>query len=412
MDMRIQGARRALVIGGSMAGLFTAALLHQQAWQVDVFERVDVELSGRGAGIVTHPELLQALDESGAGHADLGVTVRERVAIDSQGRPLDRLEFEQIVTSWDRLHGLMRATIPAGNHHLGCELVEIVQDADGVTAVFADGRTERGDVLIGADGFRSAVRRQYLPRVTPEYAGYVVWRGLVDERALAPDVHASIFDKFTFFLPPHSEVIGYPIAGLHNDLRPGHRRYNWVWYRRVKADALGEMLRGSDGTRYELTIPPPKVRQALIDGLKADARKLLPWQLNQALEPIERPFFTPIYDHCCEAMVMGRVALAGDAAAVGRPHIGMGVTKAAGDARALARLLGPADCEVAAALRRYEAERLPIARRAVERGRELGEYMNHTRETVPSDRQAAWDELHSVSGMLRHTASSAFLQAV
>ena len=55
-------ARRAIIIGGSMSGLFSAAFLRQIGWQADVYERSPVELVGRGAGITTHPELLEALE--------------------------------------------------------------------------------------------------------------------------------------------------------------------------------------------------------------------------------------------------------------------------------------------------------------------------------------------------------------
>ncbi len=68
--------RRALVIGGSLGGLLTAILLRNDGWQVDIFERVPDELSGRGAGIVTHPELLDALSRCGVAIDDgIGVEV-------------------------------------------------------------------------------------------------------------------------------------------------------------------------------------------------------------------------------------------------------------------------------------------------------------------------------------------------
>ena len=69
-----------------MSGLFTAAFLRQIGWDADVYERSRVELVGRGAGITTHPELLEALAASGAGTQDLGVSVETRVAFDRDGR--------------------------------------------------------------------------------------------------------------------------------------------------------------------------------------------------------------------------------------------------------------------------------------------------------------------------------------
>src|SRR5688500_2412109 len=75
-------SRRAIIIGGSMSGLFSAAFLRRIGWDIDVFERSPVELVGRGAGITTHPELLEALEKSGAGTRDLGIEVAKRITID------------------------------------------------------------------------------------------------------------------------------------------------------------------------------------------------------------------------------------------------------------------------------------------------------------------------------------------
>src|SRR5512144_504191 len=94
--------RRAVIIGGSMSGLFSAAFLRQIGWDVDVYERSPVELVGRGAGITGHPELLDALEASGAGTAELGIEVPKRVALDRAGRITEERPLRQILTSWDR----------------------------------------------------------------------------------------------------------------------------------------------------------------------------------------------------------------------------------------------------------------------------------------------------------------------
>src|ERR1043166_1312490 len=103
--------RRAIVIGGSMSGLFSAAVLCQGGWGCDGCGRSGVELVGRGAGITTHPELLDALEKSGAGTRDLGIEVPKRIAIDRQGRVTDERPLRQILTSWDRLQRMIRATL-------------------------------------------------------------------------------------------------------------------------------------------------------------------------------------------------------------------------------------------------------------------------------------------------------------
>jgi len=92
--------RRAVIIGGSMSGLFTAAFLRRIGWDIDVFERSPVELVGRGAGITTHPELLAALENSGAGTRELGIEVEKRITIDRQGRVIGERPLRQVLTSW------------------------------------------------------------------------------------------------------------------------------------------------------------------------------------------------------------------------------------------------------------------------------------------------------------------------
>src|ERR1700687_5378429 len=92
--------RRAVIVGGSMAGLFTAAFLRRIGWDVDVFERSPVELVGRCAGITTHPELLEALENSGAGTRDLGIEVEKRITIDRHGRVIGERPLRQILASW------------------------------------------------------------------------------------------------------------------------------------------------------------------------------------------------------------------------------------------------------------------------------------------------------------------------
>lgn len=361
-------SQHAIISGGSIGGLFAAAALLKQGWDVDVYERVDVELAGRGAGIVTHNALIKALTAVGADLTDLGVQVQTRVAYDKSGRQVATLPYPQIVTSWDRIHQLLRKLIPAGRYHLGKYITRYAQNDTGVTATFADGSSATCDLLVGADGFRSAIRGQLLPDVQPQYAGYVVWRALAHEADLPADIHAEIFAHFAFYLPSGTQIIGYPIAGPNNDLRPGHRRYNFVWYAPVAADELRQMLTDDEGTHYPISIPPPRVRAEVLEKMQAQAEAMLPAPFVAILRKSERPFFTPIYDHHSPVMHDGSVALAGDAACVARPHVGMGVTKAAMDALSLAKHAGG---DLAA----YSADRVPASLRAHLQARKLGDWM-------------------------------------
>src|SRR5258706_13396755 len=94
-----RGTRRAIIIGGSMSGLFSAAFLRQIGWRAEVFERSTVELVGRGAGITTHPELLEALARSGAGLRDLRGEVDKRITLNRHGKGIAEKRLPQILTN-------------------------------------------------------------------------------------------------------------------------------------------------------------------------------------------------------------------------------------------------------------------------------------------------------------------------
>ena len=379
-------SRRALVIGGSLSGLFAATLLRHAGWDVAVYERSSVPLSGRGAGIVTHPALADALVRAGVTAAELGVAVPGRVVFAPDGDILAQHDAPQVLTSWSRLYALLDAALPAHLVHRGWALDQISQDGSAVVAHFANGEQARGDILIGADGFRSAVRRAVLPTVCPSYAGYIAWRGLADEAALPAATHAALFGRFAFCLPDGEQILGYPIAGDGEDMRPGRRRYNVVWYRPANDATLQDMLTDDSGRTHLDGIPPGSIRQGLVTAMRAAAERVLCPQFADVVRACATPFFQPIYDLAVPHMVHGRVALMGDAAFVARPHAGMGVTKAAQDAVALAAALetGP----IAGALQRYEAERRPAGDAVVAKGRLLGAYMQ-AQCSSPSEQYAA-----------------------
>jgi 2-polyprenyl-6-methoxyphenol hydroxylase-like FAD-dependent oxidoreductase len=400
--------RRAVIIGGSMSGLFTAAFLRQIGWDVDVYERSSVELVGRGAGITGHPELLDALEASGAGTKDLGVEVPRRVAIDRDGRVTDERPLRQILTSWDRLQQILRGTIDEAHYHLGWNFERVDQDERGVRVQFSGGRVEHADILVGGDGIRSSVRAQMAPEVQPVYAGYYIWRGAPNEADLAPETLNSIYPLFTFFLPPRQEVITYPIAGFNNDLRPGHRRFNFIWYRVADAAKLREMNVDENGVQHEYSVPPPLIRKDLIADMYKDARETLPPALLDALMKIKQPFVTPIYDFTAPSIVYGRVAMVGDAAANARPHMGFGMAKAGTDAQALARALRDHD-EIDTALKAYNAERQPLGNIIVNHGRKLGTHMGVNLKTDEDRKMHAY--LQSDGAMLDSIAVPHFLDA-
>jgi 2-polyprenyl-6-methoxyphenol hydroxylase-like FAD-dependent oxidoreductase len=380
--------RRALVIGGSMSGLFAAILLTRAGWRADIYERADAELTGRGAGIVTHAGMRAVLRAAGCDPTrDLGIAVAGRKTLDRTGAVIGHYPCPQTLTSWDRVFRLLRESLPADRYHLGKELRRIEPAAASAVAHFADGSRAEAALIVGADGFRSSVRAQILPRIKPVYAGYVAWRGLVPEDALSRSAHADLFDALVFSLPPGEQCLAYPVAGPDNDLRTGHRRCNFVWYRPASEPKLNRLLTDAAGHVHALGIPPPLVAPEVIAELREAARALLPPQLDEVVRLTARPFLQPIYDVETTRMVVGRVALLGDAAFLARPHVAAGVTKAAEDAMALATALQSGEA-VDGALARFEAARTGINRQVMQRGRDLGTYLQPRLSTAEEREKA------------------------
>jgi 2-polyprenyl-6-methoxyphenol hydroxylase-like FAD-dependent oxidoreductase len=389
-----------------MSGLLAALLLRRRGWDVDVFERVEKELAGRGAGIVAQPELRETLRALGLDVRDLGVEVATRQLLDASGRQRSVLTCPQILTSWERVYRILRDEFPPEHYHRGKELRAFSQTGQSVMAHFADGGSESGDLLVGADGLRSTVRQQCLPELQPLYAGYVAWRALIPERAIPLATHTQVFAYMTFCLPPGEQCIGYPVAGPENELRPEHRRYNLVWYRPAdEATELQQLLTDESGVTHAISIPPPLIRRAAISAMRAAAERLIAPQLREIVRLIAEPILQPIYDLAIPKMAFGRVAILGDAAFVARPHVAAGVSKAADDAVALADALGATE-DIAAALERFEAARLAIGHRIIERARHLGAYL----QAEQTAEERARSERHSIpEAVLAETAVLDFL---
>ena len=117
-------AGKAIIVGGSLSGLFAGLLLRKHGCRVDIYERSGHELTGRGAGIVTHQPLWDALDDIGIPwRANLGVEVATRRMFGRDGRLLLEVDCPQTMTAWDRMYDLLRQAFSPEHYRLGKELV-------------------------------------------------------------------------------------------------------------------------------------------------------------------------------------------------------------------------------------------------------------------------------------------------
>ena len=211
-----------------------------------------------------------------------------------------------------------------------------------------------------------------------------------------------------FGLPPGEQFLSYPVAGPHDDLRPGHRRINVVWYRPADENSkLQWLLTDESGRTHTISIPPPLIRREAIDEMRADAERLLAPQFREIVRLIDEPILQPIYDLESDNMAFGRVAVLGDAAFVARPHVAAGVSKASDDAAALAEAL-TAEGNVEAGLKRFEAARLKENHSIIQRARHLGAYLQATRS---AEEQARAGKHSTDEAVIAETAVLDFLYA-
>lgn len=396
----------ALIVGGSLGGLFAAHMLRAIGWSVDVYERSAEDLASRGAGLGTHDGLVAALRRIGMDlDTSLGVLTQTYIWLDTDGSTIDEVPFPRVMTAWSHLYRPLRDGLPAGCYHAARSLTRVTQDERSITAHFADGTSASGDLLVAADGARSAARAQMLPDVRPEYAGYIAWRALVAEADIGRVERDLLFERNAFCFPEGTLEVSYAVPGRGGDLRVGHRDYNIVWYRPVTLAGLADMNTDASGRHHD-QIPPPLIRPDVTAAVKAAARALLAPAIANIFARAEQPIFQAIYDLTSPRIAFGRLALIGDAAFVARPHVGAGVTKAALDGACLADALAAHD-DIASALAHFDRVRRQANEWIVARGRKTGEAIavEGSAELSASEKAAraafAWNEYCILPGDIR-----------
>ncbi|MEO1203145.1 MAG: FAD-dependent monooxygenase [Pseudomonadota bacterium] len=360
------------VAGGSIAGLCAGNALFSAGFDVHVFERSAGRLASRGAGIVVQPELLGLLAAVDApALATTSCSVRRTLdGVDPSGRTW---AMPQQFTAWEAIYSALIAAFPGERYHAGAALEVERSQNSGVTARAGD-RAISSEVLIAADGFRSAARKRFAPQTVTRYAGYVAWRGVVDERDLAPNLGDFFDDAFTFCnVAEGGHALCYFIPGEGLATERGSRRLNWVWYVTVpEGPELDALMTDRDGRRRDAAVPQGLVNGDALHNLKTATRRLDP-RFADVVRCTERPFIQAIVDVVPPSMVFGRVCLLGDAAFVVRPHTAAAAAKAAADAAALGLALSSAAPDYERALQVWEARRMAVGKQLTGYGMRLGE---------------------------------------
>jgi 2-polyprenyl-6-methoxyphenol hydroxylase-like FAD-dependent oxidoreductase len=342
---------RVAVIGGSIAGCALAIALGGLGCDVTVYERSQGELAGRGLGIGVPSLVFPTLTEF------LGPELRShRLAARNwylpDGTPTGRLGWRQpfgsVFTNWGVVWRSLRARVPDSVYRQRVEVRAV--SAEGV--VVTDAGEQRYDLVVGADGYRSIARGVVDPASRVTYTGYVVWRGDFPVGSVPVPAEAA---NLVAFVGGH--VMCYPIPGPTG----AGENYNWVLYRAMPD-------RFADPT----SLPPGGLDDGLFAAFREAVSQLPPyWAELVGRTPRESVAVQPIYDAEVERYATGRLAVAGDAGCLARPHTGAGALKALQDAQCLARAYRDHG-DWPAALASYDAHRTEAGRTLVAIGRRLG----------------------------------------
>ena len=325
--------KRAIIIGGGIAGLCAAIGLRQAGIDVVVYEQT-AEPGRVGAGITLWANAIKALRRLGVAAVE---TAGARLAVglfrDAGGRVLAQMNTAELARASGApnvaihradLHQALLGALPAGRVWLDAPFVGFEQDEEGVTATFADGRSDRADLLIGADGIHSAVRQQLWPEVKLRYGGYTAWRGVANiTEEVAPGVASETWGcgaRFGIVRINARQVYWFATANApEGQVQAAAAEKGWLlghfgeWHHPV-------------GMLIEATRAEEILHNDIYD-----------------FEPMER-------------WHRGRVVLLGDAAHATTPNMGQGACQAMESAVVLARCLTQ-EGELAVALGAYERER-------------------------------------------------------
>lgn len=372
MDSVIPERVGVAISGGSIAGLCAGNALLASGQDVHIFEKFATRLTSRGAGIVVQPDLIALLSSVGAPPLAMTRCTLRKTYSGTDGR-VQSQHMPQQFTSWEAIYASLVGAFPAERYHTNAALKIAAVTPEGVALKVAD-RTVHADLLVAADGFRSEARAAFAPDTISRYAGYVAWRGVVDEADLPASLVAFFDDSFCFCeTNGGGHALCYLIPGEGGSNAVGTRRLNWVWYVNIpEGDDLNAVMTDRAGDVRNTAVAAGQVNDAALADLRRRT-ELLETHFAELVQATPDPFIQSILDVAPPEMVFGRVCLLGDAAFVVRPHTAAATAKAAADASALAKALGQFAPDIDQALATWNREQVAAGRRLVNYGVMLGE---------------------------------------
>lgn len=342
------------IVGGGIGGVALAVSLLQRGFSVQIFERAE-RFGEVGAGIQMTPNAVKVIKALGLfdrinalgflPNAVVGrnwKTGRENFRIPLKGSCETLYDAPYIHIHRAELHSLFADTLPAEICHFGKVCTGVRQDADGATAVFADGTEFTADLIVGADGVRSVIRSGLFGAQEPRFTGHMCYRAVVPVGGVVDYVSPDS----SFWMGPNGHVVTYYVnGGKAVNIVAVSETANWVQESWNAKSSKNEMLASFPGWHPNL--------QKLFS--KVD--EVYRWGLFDR-DPMER-------------WTKGRVTLLGDAAHPMLPFLSQGAAMAIEDGYVLASALALHD-DLSRALAAYEAERRPRTSRVQLEARERG----------------------------------------